>query len=239
MTHRLAVALLALVAADVAEAQVVPDSGRVYCASRALWLHSTRAYVGPAARLLSLDRAPGAQVFVEVLGGRYRGARDSVLADGLADCDRLEDAPPPIPPPPDRILPPDRPSPAPAPPPPHVVAAPRGEVVELPPVPDTQPVPVFRPTPVYPDTARDAGIQGRVVLRMRVGRDGRVVDAQIHHSTHPLFDAAALDAGRRWRFEPARLRGEAVEATVYLPVLFRMEEDERPRQRGRRGRGNR
>ncbi len=119
------------------------------------------------------------------------------------------------------------------------MVAPPYAVGPLPPVPDTQPAPVFRPTPVYPDTAREAGIEGRVLLRMRVGRDGRVVDAQVHHSTHPLFDAAALAAGWRWRFEPARLRGKAVEATVYLPVVFRMEEDERPRPRGRRGRGNR
>lgn len=50
------------------------------------------------------------------------------------------------------------------------------------------------------------------MLSLRVSRSGRVVDAHVVHSTNPLF-GVALEAGRRWRFAPAR---RPVETTVTL-----------------------
>jgi protein TonB len=75
--------------------------------------------------------------------------------------------------------------------------------------------------PPYPIDALRAGIEGRVVLRVLVGADGRVARLQIESSSgFSSLDAAALDAVRRWRFEPARRLGRAVDFEVLAPVKF-------------------
>jgi len=60
----------------------------------------------------------------------------------------------------------------------------------------------------YPEDARSQGIQGAVVVRYDVSKEGRVVNAQVV-SAKPagVFDQAALDAVRGWRFRPGRQKG--------------------------------
>jgi protein TonB len=60
-------------------------------------------------------------------------------------------------------------------------------------------------------------------LRVHVASDGRVADVVVQESAgHPDLDQAAVDAVRRWRFEPARRGTEAVAMWVLLPVEFRL-----------------
>ncbi len=75
--------------------------------------------------------------------------------------------------------------------------------------------------PDYPPAAADWGASGLVVLRIRVGADGRVVEVAVHASSgwHAL-DEAAVAAARGWIFEPARLAREPVEAWVEAPIRF-------------------
>ena len=56
----------------------------------------------------------------------------------------------------------------------------------------------------YPDLAREAGVEGRVVVHYLIGKDGRVIDAEIdpEHSI-VLLDQCVLDAVRQLRFIPA------------------------------------
>ena len=61
--------------------------------------------------------------------------------------------------------------------------------------------PVRYVAPEYPEAARLAGVSGRVVLRLAIGRRGRVEDVElIESSGHPLLDRAALRSVRLWRF---------------------------------------
>lgn len=93
---------------------------------------------------------------------------------------------------------------------------------------ESEPVPKvrFNPPPEYPASALRAGIEGRVVVRVELTRDGRVASATVHASSgHEALDEAALAAVRRWRFEPisegpARSTGAR---TVAVPVRFAIE----------------
>lgn len=74
--------------------------------------------------------------------------------------------------------------------------------------------------PVYPEGARQAQVQGVVVLDAVIGRDGSVVD--LHAISGPdELAAAAVDAVKWWRFEPYRVNGQAVQVETTLAVDFR------------------
>lgn len=59
--------------------------------------------------------------------------------------------------------------------------------------------------PYYPPALRDAGIEGRVVLRGIIGVDGRVESASVVRSSgNSTLDNNALNAFYKWKFNPAR-----------------------------------
>jgi len=75
--------------------------------------------------------------------------------------------------------------------------------------------------PTYPAQALAGGIEGTVLLRLRIAADGRVSKVEIIDSSdHLILDAAAVRAVRTWRFVPARRAGAPVATTVRLPVRF-------------------
>ena len=81
----------------------------------------------------------------------------------------------------------------------------------------------YQVKPSYPTSARRAGIQGTTLLGVLVAADGHVGDVVVKQSAgHPDLDAAAADAVRRWRFQPARRGSEPVAMWVLLPVEFRL-----------------
>jgi protein TonB len=81
------------------------------------------------------------------------------------------------------------------------------------------------PIPRYPETARENGWEGVVMLSVSVGAGGEALSVSILKSSgHGLLDASAVDAVRRWRFEPARRAGVPIPATATVPIRFRLEE---------------
>jgi protein TonB len=77
--------------------------------------------------------------------------------------------------------------------------------------------------PSYPEEAQRRGIEGTVVLRLHVTRDGVVDVATIEISAgSSLLDDAALDFARSIRLTPAQLDDQPVETVVRLPVTFRL-----------------
>jgi protein TonB len=90
------------------------------------------------------------------------------------------------------------------------------------------PVLVQRVIPDYPRHARRSGTEGEVVLEVVVDRRGRVARQVRVLDSAPLFDDAAIDAVRRWRFRPARdARGTAVAVVMEVPLRFVLEEGAR------------
>lgn len=75
------------------------------------------------------------------------------------------------------------------------------------------------PAPVYPEMARAAEVEGTVVVRMLVNKEGRVEKASVV-SGHPMLDAAALDAVRNWIFKPALQQHKPVAVWLAVPIKF-------------------
>ncbi len=73
--------------------------------------------------------------------------------------------------------------------------------------------------PVYPQEARDANVQGIVIVEAIINRDGSVRDAQVLRSVD-MLDDAALDAVLQWRYTPTLLGGEPVEVIMTVTVNF-------------------
>lgn len=83
--------------------------------------------------------------------------------------------------------------------------------------------PLRRPAPKYPKSAARRGVEGEVVVRVRIDDSGRVVDASVVRATPAgIFDAAALAAARRYRFAPATEAGRPVASTLEQRILFRV-----------------
>jgi protein TonB len=77
--------------------------------------------------------------------------------------------------------------------------------------------------PRYPEAARRRGIEGTVLLKVRVTEQGRVEAVQVERSAgYSELDESATEAVQRWRFEPARRSGEPVAVWVLIPVEFRL-----------------
>ncbi len=81
------------------------------------------------------------------------------------------------------------------------------------------------PRPDYPIPSLRRGEEGIVLLNVQVGADGTPAAVSLNRSCgHPLLDRAALDAVRRWTFEPARAAGLPVSSSVVIPVRFSLAE---------------
>ena len=88
---------------------------------------------------------------------------------------------------------------------------------------DRPPRPVMgNPAPSYPSDAVRNGLSGRVVIKVLIGPDGGVIKARVASASPPgVFDQAALDAVRRWRFEPALYQGQPVKVWAHQPLDFK------------------
>ena len=99
---------------------------------------------------------------------------------------------------------------------------PRQEIDEFVPW-DRMPVLVKAFKPAYPGLARAAGIEGRVLLRVTIGADGRVQAASIIHSdVTPAMEQAAIEAAMRFEFEPAMQQSIPVRSLMAVPMWFRL-----------------
>ena len=78
---------------------------------------------------------------------------------------------------------------------------------------------VKKVTPVYPPLAKQARIQGIVVLSVIIGKDGKVQNITVD-SGHALLVQPALDAVRQWEYQPTLLNGEPVEVSTTVEVNF-------------------
>jgi TonB family protein len=71
--------------------------------------------------------------------------------------------------------------------------------------------------PVYPAVAKQARIQGQVVLKTEISKEGTIQSLELI-SGHPMLVPSAIDAVKQWLYQPYRLNGEpvAVETTVVV-----------------------
>jgi protein TonB len=80
------------------------------------------------------------------------------------------------------------------------------------------------PPPPYPAAARRSGEEGTVTLRVLVTVEGLPARIELERSSGSrLLDAAAIEAVRGWRFQPARRGSQAVEDWALVPLRFRLD----------------
>jgi protein TonB len=72
---------------------------------------------------------------------------------------------------------------------------------------------------VYPPLAKQARIQGVVLLEAVISKDGAIDNLRVI-SGHPLLTQAAIDAVKQWRYKPTLLNGEPVEVVTTITVNF-------------------
>jgi periplasmic protein TonB len=110
----------------------------------------------------------------------------------------------------------------------HSIESGLGTFVPPPPVSSTHPPRVsrmmegnlvYRVQPQYPPLARQARIQGIVVLRAMISREGRIENVQVI-SGPPLLVKSATDAVLQWRYRPYYLNNEPVEVETQVTVNF-------------------
>jgi protein TonB len=77
--------------------------------------------------------------------------------------------------------------------------------------------------PTYPSEAKQAGIQGQVVLQFVVDESGRAQDIQVLSSPNDMLAEAAVNALEEKSFKPAMQNGEPVKMRMSQPVTFRLE----------------
>jgi periplasmic protein TonB len=78
---------------------------------------------------------------------------------------------------------------------------------------------VRRVEPAYPALAVAARLTATVVLEAEVDPSGRVARVSVERG-HPLFDDAAIEAVRQWRYQPLLLNGEPTAFILTVTVRF-------------------
>ena len=145
----------------------------------------------------------------------------------------ISGTPPPPPPPPSPPSPTSHPTTAPPPPPPPPKEIEQNKkrieefeegavrcVGEIKP-----PKLIHKVAPIYPEEAKEARVEGIVVLGTRIDTKGRVSQVMVYRSQTPLLDKAAIEAVKQRVYEPLLIDGKPVEAVFTTTVRFKLKPD--------------
>jgi protein TonB len=102
---------------------------------------------------------------------------------------------------------------------PSALAAPTTEVL-----PSSNADYLNNPAPVYPALSRRLGEQGKVVIRVLIGKDGMPKQGNIDQSSgYSRLDQAALRAVMGWRYMPGQRNGTAQDMWFNVPIHFALQ----------------
>lgn len=85
---------------------------------------------------------------------------------------------------------------------------------------DQKPRPTFQAAPAYPNEMRGKKVEGVVVVIFVVDSSGKVSNPRVERSTNTAFDKPAMDAVKKWKFEPGVKAGERVACKMRVPIRF-------------------
>jgi TonB family protein len=80
---------------------------------------------------------------------------------------------------------------------------------------------VHNVTPEYPIAARANMIEGDVLLKILIGRNGDVESLETI-SGHPMLAQAAMNAVKKWKYKPLTIHGEAVPVETTVKISYHM-----------------
>ena len=77
--------------------------------------------------------------------------------------------------------------------------------------------------PVYPKNLRERDIEGKVIIKLLIDKEGKVQEIQIFESSgYKMFDEIAIKTVRQWRFKPARKGNQQRGSWVLIPINFQI-----------------
>jgi protein TonB len=77
-----------------------------------------------------------------------------------------------------------------------------------------------RTQPIYPPIAKVAHMSGTVVLRAIISKSGTIEKLEVASTTNAMFNNAALDAVKQWKYKPYVLNGDPTEVDTTITVNF-------------------
>jgi protein TonB len=75
--------------------------------------------------------------------------------------------------------------------------------------------------PIYPDIAKQARVQGVVILECTISPQGKVTNVTVLRGI-PLLDTAAVEAVKQWVYTPTLLNGVPVPVIMTVTVNFKL-----------------
>ena len=82
---------------------------------------------------------------------------------------------------------------------------------------------LYRPVPAYTQEARDAGVEGMLLLQVIIRRDGSVDSIKVLKGIgYGLDESAIRTIAEEWRFQPGTLNGKPVDVQAKIEVSFRL-----------------
>ncbi len=75
--------------------------------------------------------------------------------------------------------------------------------------------------PSYPEPAKQARIEGTVLLTCLIGVDGSVEKIEVVKG-HKLLAKAAIEAVSQWKYEPVKLNEKPVQADTSVEIIFEL-----------------
>jgi TonB family protein len=85
---------------------------------------------------------------------------------------------------------------------------------------DRKPEVISQEEPVYPYSLARSGYKGEVEVDFIIDREGNVVRTDVFKSTHPDFEAPAVEAVLQWKFKPGIRNGHPVFVHMRVPIYF-------------------
>ncbi|HKJ70016.1 MAG TPA: M56 family metallopeptidase, partial [bacterium] len=122
-------------------------------------------------------------------------------------------------------------------------ASDNSQAPQTPPLPDDEgaqkPVPFDQPPELiggfasvrehlnYPESAKEQGIQGTVILQIYITKQGKVTRAKITRGATDALNEAAIQALMKTEWKPAILYGDPVDVWYSVPIVFRLQNDQK------------
>jgi TonB family protein len=89
---------------------------------------------------------------------------------------------------------------------------------------DKEPEALKQINPKYPQKALKDRIEGTVTTKLWIDDLGNVVTAKVAKTDNDIFNEAAINAGKQWKFKPALLNGKPVAVWITVPFRFKIAE---------------
>ena len=75
---------------------------------------------------------------------------------------------------------------------------------------------------VYPQSAKEAGIEGKVFVKVIIDEQGNVTETEVIKSVDKDCDKAAMDAIKKTKFTPGMKDNKPVKTEVTIPIMFKL-----------------